>query len=182
MLPSPPASAHASEDGRGGRTPETGLTLSRRQLGTAILWGGAIAGVLDIADALIFAGTRGVPPWRVLQAIASGLLGRDAFTGGAPVAALGLALHFVIAFGAAVTYSLASLRLPLLIRRPWICGPIFGICVHLVMKYVVLPLSLYRGRGAASWLDPGFINIIFAHVFCVGIPIALSARRAARRA
>jgi len=33
---------------------------------------------------------------RILQAIASGLLGPDAFTGGWSIAALGLALHFLI--------------------------------------------------------------------------------------
>jgi hypothetical protein len=168
-----------SDDRASGR--DQALTLSRRNLGGAILWGGLVAGVLDISDALIFAGVHGVVPTRLFQAIASGLLGRESFAGGLPTAALGLLLHFVIAFGAAATYALASLRLPLLVRRPWVCGPIFGICVHLVMKYVVLPLSLYRGRSATSWLDPGFINVVLAHVFCVGIPIALAARRAARR-
>ena len=45
----------------------------------AILWGGAVAGTLDISDALVFHGVRGVAPWRILQAIASGLLGPQAF-------------------------------------------------------------------------------------------------------
>ncbi len=171
----------ARSDSRSSWGRDQALTLSRRNLGRAILWGGLVAGVLDISDALIYAAIRGVWPTRVLQAIASGLLGRESFAGGLPTAALGLLLHFVIAFGAATTFALASLRLPMLVRRPWISGPIFGICVHLVMKYIVLPLSLYRGRSATSWLDPGFINVVLAHIFCVGIPIALAVRRAARR-
>ena len=56
---------------------------TRARLVSAVLWGGLIAGTLDITDALIFHGVRGVVPWRILQAIASGLLGRGAFTGGA---------------------------------------------------------------------------------------------------
>ncbi len=176
------ASDPAHSDSRSSWGRDQALTLSRRNLGRAILWGGLVAGVLDISDALIYAAVRGVSPTRVLQAIASGVLGRESFAGGPPTAALGLLLHFVIAFGAATAFALASLGLPMLVRRPWISGPIFGICVHLVMKYIVLPLSLYRGRAAAtSWLDPGFINIVLAHIFCVGIPIALAARRAARR-
>ena len=54
----------------------------------AILWAGLIAGTLDITDALVFYGLRGVPPVRLLQNIASGLLGRDAFQGGVGTAAL----------------------------------------------------------------------------------------------
>lgn len=176
MLPSLPASVpgrNTIDDGK--------LRLSRSQLLAAIVVGGLAAGALDIADALIFAATRGVMPDRVLKAIASGLLGREAFNGGLGIAALGLGLHFVIAFGAATVYALASLRLPMLVRRPWLYGPIFGIGVHLVMKHIVLPLSLYRGRTATTWLDWGVVNIYFAHIVCVGIPIALAARRAARR-
>ena len=55
---------------------------------TAILWAGLIAGTLDITDALVFYGLRGVPPVRLPQNIASGLLGRDAFQGGVGTAAL----------------------------------------------------------------------------------------------
>jgi hypothetical protein len=80
----------------------------------AIILGGLIAGTLDIADALIFHAARGVAPWRIPQAIASGLLGRQAFDGGAWTATLGLGLHFFIAASAAAVCNLASLRLPLL--------------------------------------------------------------------
>ena len=67
----------------------------------AIGWGGLIGGILDISDALIFSGLRGVPPERLLQGIARGLLGARAMQGGWAAAILGLALHFLIAFTAA---------------------------------------------------------------------------------
>jgi hypothetical protein len=44
----------------------------------AIGWGGLIGGILDISDALIFYGLHGVPPERLLQGIARGLLGTRA--------------------------------------------------------------------------------------------------------
>ena len=140
----------------------------------AILWGGTLAGILDIADAFIVSGFYGVSPPRVLQAIASGLLGRASFSGGVSTAALGLGLHFFIAFTAAAVYVLASLKLPMLIRRPLVSGAIYGVIVWLVMREVVLPLSLFN-QGRLTLI--GLLNGLFAHIFCVGLPIALAARQ-----
>ena len=156
---------------------------TRARLVTATLWGGLTAGALDISDALIFHGVRGVAPWRILQAIASGLLGRDAFAGGAWTATLGLGLHFFIATTAAAVYALASLRLPVLIHRPILSGAAYGLIVNAVMQYIVLPLSAFRAGpppppGTIDW---GLVNLVLAHVFCVGLPISLTARWAARR-
>ena len=53
---------------------------------STILLGGAIAGALDLLFATTFAGFNGVAPTRVLQTIASGLLGNAAFAGGAGIA------------------------------------------------------------------------------------------------
>ncbi len=65
---------------------------------------GLIVGTLDICSAFIHAATRGASPTRVLQFVASGLLGRRSFEGGLTTAALGLGLHFVIAFGATAVF------------------------------------------------------------------------------
>ena len=115
----------------------------------ATLCGGLTAGALDIADALIFHGARGVAPWRVLQAIASGLLGREAFSGGAWTATLGLGLHFLIATSAAALYALASLHLPVLVRRPWLCGSAYGLVVYAV-DAVRGPAALRLPAGTAG--------------------------------
>src|SRR5450432_2197772 len=92
----------------------------------AILIGGAIAGTLDITYAIGFSALRGVPPIRILQSVASGLLGAPAFNGGLPTAALGLALHFFIALSAAAIFYLASRKIPALIRHPVIGGLFYG--------------------------------------------------------
>src|SRR5258708_9518227 len=93
----------------------------------AILYGGLIAGVLDIADAAIASIVRGGSPIRMLQFIASVLVGPSAAKGGLPMAALGLALHFTIAMGAALVYNVATRCIPVMTRRTWWCGPVYSL-------------------------------------------------------
>ena len=69
-----------------------------RAAARAILVTGLIVGTMDIISAFIIALSRGSTVTRLLQFIASGLLGPPAFQGGAATAILGLALHFFIAF------------------------------------------------------------------------------------
>ena len=147
----------------------------------SILWGGLVAGVLDITDAFVVYALRGVSPVKILQSIASGLLGPSAYSGGGPTAALGLFLHFVIAFGAATTYSLASLKIPALLRHPVRYGLAFGVGVYVFMNYVVLPLSAFR-KGSGPFSLPLFVNGVLAVVLLVGLPIALFAARFMRTA
>jgi uncharacterized membrane protein YagU involved in acid resistance len=142
----------------------------------AILVGGAIAGALDITYAIVFSGFRGVPAQRVLQSVASGLLGRAAFDGGAPVAALGLCLHFFIAFTLAAIFYAASRRIPFLTRRPVVSGILYGIAVYAVMNLVVLPLSAYPPRKSFPFIV--IATGLLVHMFFIGLPIALATRKA----
>ena len=81
------------------------------KLAQAILWGGLSAGTLDFIGACVSNVSRGVTPLRIAQSIASGWLGAAAFRGGYKTAALGLASHFLIAFGAATIFCLVSRKL-----------------------------------------------------------------------
>jgi hypothetical protein len=143
----------------------------------AILVGGFVAGVLDILYAIAAWGVRGVSPARVLQGVASGLIGREAaVAGGVSTALLGLVAHFVIMLGAAAVFCLASLRFPFLVRRWLFSAVVFGLLMYVAMNYVIVPLS------AASGKPPSGINILVAllpHIVVVGPPIAWAARRAA---
>ncbi|HET8678465.1 MAG TPA: hypothetical protein VFO63_21870 [Blastocatellia bacterium] len=136
-----------------------------------ILLGGAAAGVLDILAAFALRGAYGTPPTRLLQGIASGLLGPSAFEGGAATAALGLALHFLIAFVAAAVYYAASRWWTVLARRPIICGLAYGVLVHVIMNAVVLPLSRVNFRPP-PWHFVAAMVVI--HMLFVGLPIALT--------
>lgn len=150
----------------------TASAIRPRSLIPSILWAGFLCGTLDIAAAFIIYGAMGLPPQRLLQGIASGLLGPRAFTGGAATAVLGFLLEYVIAYGAAAVYVLATRPLPVLTRHAVAAGLLYGIVVYWFMQLVVLPLSAY-GHHPFSWRIT-LIGIAI-HMACVGLPIALAA-------
>jgi len=115
----------------------------------------------------------------LFQSIASGLLGPHSFRGSWPTVALGIALQFFIAIGAATFYYASALLVPALVRQPWICGPAFGIGLFYFMQHVVIPLSAVHKRTAPMSLIE-LVDQLLSHAFLVGLPIALMARRSAR--
>jgi uncharacterized membrane protein YagU involved in acid resistance len=143
----------------------------------AILWGGLIAGALDITYAIVFSLLRsGTSPVVILQSVASGLLGKASYDGGAATAALGLLLHFLIAFTAAAVYYAASRKFDVLTRAAVVCGVIYGVLVYVVMNYVVIPLSAVPPRTTPRPLIV-FVTGLLVHMFFIGLPIALAVRR-----
>ena len=147
----------------------------------AVLYGGLTVATLDILDAFIFFGLRsGSTPQRILQSIASGLIGRQAATqGGLKTTVLGAVLHYFIASMIVLVYYLASRRLPILSAKPIVCGIFYGLVVYAVMNYVVVPLSAIGG-GVRIAATPVLINGLLIHAFGVGLPSALFSRAAAR--
>ena len=161
----------AGEIGQGEGTnklPPTGRFRKR-----ALLFGALTVGTLDLLDALIFFTARGARPIRIVQAIASGLLGPAAFQGGLRTAILGVCLHYFIAFSIVGTFILAGWRWPDLRRRPFFWGPVYGVCVYLVMNLIVVPLSAaIPGHKTLVVI----VNGLLIHIFGVGLPSALFAR------
>lgn len=151
-----------------------------RPLTTArtILYGGLAVGALDILKPIVFAAFRGVPASRVLQSVASGALGRSAYQGGLPTAALGLGFHFFIAFTVFTIYYVASRRLHTLVRHWYVWGPLYGIAVYFFMQFVVFPLSAI---GSVKHPFAVLVDGILTHIVCVGLPTAIVTREAARR-
>ncbi len=155
------------------------LRMRQRSIGRAWVTAGLLAGVCDLTGACIHAGFLGAPPVRVFHAVASGLIGRDAaLAGGAQTAALGILLHFVIAFGAAGTYLGVSRFWRFLMDRPFVAGPLYGIAVYWFMQLVVIPLSAITPRPQP--LSNHLIGIGI-HIVCVGLTIAWSIARFAPR-
>ena len=149
--------------------------VTRLNMSRAILYGTLTVGTLDALDAVVFFGFRGATPIRIFQSIAAGLLGRASFSGGMPTAALGVVLHFFIAFLIVSTYVLASRRIEVLTRAPIACGLVYGVVAYLVMNLVIVPLSA-AGRAPFSW--PVTINGVLIHMLGVGLPASLFARAA----
>lgn len=156
-------------------TTSAALSLDKPKAYRPIFLGGLIAGTLDILAAFVNSGLRGVSPTRVLQSIASGLLGADSFKGGFATAALGLVLHFFIATTATAVYYAASRKLKVLVDQPIVCGLAYGIPVYLVMNLVVLPLSAVPFKISHAPVNVATGVLIL--MFCVGLPIALVVRR-----
>lgn len=146
-----------------------------------ILYGGLIAGTLDLSAAFISSWLRaGVGPVRVMQSIASGLLGAASFTGGAGSAALGVALHFLIATVATAVFYFASRSLRFLVQHATTAGLLYGVLVYVFMNFVVIPLSAVPRRVGPAPLSGRIIGLLII-MFCVGLPIAILVRRYERQ-
>jgi hypothetical protein len=129
---------------------------------------------MDITATLVVYGlVYGVAPVPLLQGIASGLLGRQAYRGGISTAALGLLLHFVIAFSAAAVYFLASRKFPFLIQQAMVSGALYGVAVYFFMQQVVALSATIKNPFSVKLMLIGVV----IHIFCVGLPIALLVRK-----
>src|SRR5438874_12969570 len=93
---------------------------------SAIAIAGLIAGILDITSAFVIAELKGTGSIRMLQGIASGLLGPRSFDGGMATAGLGLAVHFLIAFTAASVFYAVSPKLTFLTQHAVTSGLLYG--------------------------------------------------------
>ncbi len=147
-------------------------TNTTRSLFLPIAVGGFIAGTLDLTQAFILFGRR------VPLVIAAGLLGKQAFHGGASTYVLGVLLHFFIATSVAAIYYVASRKLTFLTEHPLVCGLFYGMAVELVMSYIVLPLSALQSTGPYSLHD--VLLGLVVHMIVIGLPVAYSIRRFAK--
>lgn len=142
----------------------------------AIAIGGLVAGVLDILSAIVAYAPNDVTPRQVLQSVASGALGKAAYQGGWPTALAGLGFHFLIAFGAAAVFYLASRRLRFMTAHPVLSGFLYGLLVFFFMRLVVMPLSAigWQPIDWTSWQTQ--LAGPAGHLVLVGLPIALAVR------
>jgi hypothetical protein len=162
----------------GSGTDRTGPARSARR---AILWGGLICGVLDISSAVIISLANKGSPIRMLQGIAGAVLGPVTFEGGFATAALGLAMHFGVAFAAAAIFYWLSRRIPAMVEWAVPSGLLFGVFWLLVMYRGVIPLMaalrpLYLSNVVKRPLPALWPLPLLVHMTCVGLPIALAVR------
>jgi hypothetical protein len=113
---------------------------------------------------------------KLFQTIAVGVLGKASFDGGMGAAWLGAGLHLFMATMFVVVYTLASQRVPALLRRPFVHGPLYGVVLYLVMNFVVLPLSRVDAHPTLAHPDWIILSILAHMVF--GVVCVLFARRA----
>jgi hypothetical protein len=151
-----------------------------RTAGRAILWGGLICGVLDITSAVVISLASGGSPFHMLQGIAGSLLGPATFQGDGATAALGLAMHFGVAFTATAIFYGFSRRFPAMVQWALPSGLVYGVVWLLIMYRGVIPATaalrtLYLSNVKRSL--PGLWPLpLLVHMTCVGLPIALAVR------
>ena len=154
-----------------------------REMQSGRFWyAGALVGLLDGAFAIaLYAGVLKVAsPTQVLQSIAAAFLGGTAYRGGMASAALGIGIHFGVAFGWTLAYAIlwtAAAPLRELTRSTagaLTAGALFGCCVWLIMDLMLLPLTRARATPPASAL---FFVMLAWHAVGVGWPIALILRQ-----
>jgi hypothetical protein len=146
----------------------------RSNLWRAILWGGLLGGTGDLLFAFIYYGWK----IQVFQNVTGGLIGRQAaFAGGVPSFALGVFLHYVIAFIWAALFWALSHKFPPLVKHAIPAGLAYGLVIFYGMNSVVLPLSALHTKAWPLAMQPWPIA---AHMLLVGLPIALVAKKYAR--
>lgn len=155
----------------------TQTNADRGHFAKAVLLGGLVAGLLDATDGVIAFAFKGMNPVQVLQYIASGALGKAAFSGGLATAFAGLIFHFFIAFVLAFLYTFVAGRSKEIRQQPIPFGLVYGASVYLLMTYLVLPLT---SVGPSSFEWPYFLNGLVGHAIFVGLPIAIFAQRQGR--
>jgi hypothetical protein len=149
-----------------------------------ILYAGALVGVLDITAACINARIiAGFPPAHVLQSVAGGLLGRRSYNGGFATAALGLVMHFTMAFTVATIFYALTRWFPLPRKLSGVVavGVFYGAAVFALNNFATAPFlswvrSLYLHTPILFKPPMGWSQLVI-HLFCVGLPIALVMRR-----
>lgn len=103
-----------------------------------IVVGGLVAGTLDIGAAALI---NRVSPVLIAHYIASGALGKAAFSAGASAAYLGLVLQWAMSIVIAAIYWFVTVRMPRLRKRWWLGGVLAGVVIFLVMNFIVMPFS-----------------------------------------
>ena len=137
--------------------------------------GGIIAGTVDIGAASLI---NWLNPVIILQAVASGWRGNDAFHEGASSAALGYLLQCVMSAAIAAIFAVASTQIATLRRRWVIAGTAYGVGVFIVMNYVVVPLSAIG--HSPHFTVRGFLENLLA-MLLFGLIISCFAREPAPR-
>ena len=143
--------------------------MKRSQALRTIVLAWLIVGVLDITSAFVIATIKGTGSIRMLQGIASGLLGQRSFGGGLATAGLGLAIHFFIALVVVSVFYVASRKINFLTRQPFLSGLVYGIAVYLFMYWIVIRVVFPNAHPSLS----RDVTAVIIHITLIGLPTAL---------
>ena len=138
----------------------------------AILKTGLVAGTLDILAAIVILAKMNM--MGVLQYIASGVFGKEAFSGGTTMAIAGLIFHYIIALSFTTFYFIVFPYVPFLRKQKLVGGVLYGAFVWSVMNLVTVPLS-NTSKSPLTWSGASLNMAIL--IVCIGLPISLLAHK-----
>lgn len=134
-----------------------------------------IAGCLDITAACTQAWlVKSTTPGIVLQYIASGVFGKDAYTGGMGYILFGLLVHFVIAFSCTLVYFLAYPKLKLLKVHILLSSLLIAVIAWAITTRLIVPLS--KITPAPFNLSKALTAMGILYV-CIGLPVSYLAKQ-----
>jgi hypothetical protein len=155
----------------------------RRASAALLVRAGLLTGVADgLFSSALATLAYGSTVTRLFQGVASTLLGPTALTGGARTAAVGVLMHFGVAFGWSAVFLVLVQRSrwlrEVLVRRYGVVtiAAIYGPAIWMVMSLAVIPALVHR---------PPAINFrwwvqLIGHFPFVGLPIVHTLRHSAR--
>lgn len=144
---------------------------------TLPLWlpGGLAAAVADLALAAAYWSQHGSTAQRVLQSISAWVMGPPAYQGGWESAMLGFLLYAGTMCAVMALYQLLSRRFDVLLRRPVVCGALYGVLMYVLIFHLLVPhfsAAVTRRPLPLQWE----VLCVAAYIGLIGIPCALLAR------
>lgn len=147
----------------------------KRNFWKTILLATLLVGSLDIIAALVnFYSKTGKDPQIVLKYIASAVVGKEAFAGGTTMSALGLLLHFLIAFIWTIFFFWMYPKLKFLSFNRILAGILYGIFIWFIMSHAVVPMS--KASVGAFKLKEATIAVLIL-IGAIGLPLSFIAYR-----
>ncbi|NJM25025.1 MAG: DUF1440 domain-containing protein [Bacteroidia bacterium] len=148
---------------------------TNRSLAITLLLSGLLVGTLDIVAACVsYMIKTGGNPKVVLVYIASAVFGKEAFSGGDGMAAIGLLFHYLIAFGWTVLFFVIYPFVSTRIKNAWLLGVVYGLVVWSGMNLIVLPLTALTHSPITL---NGALVAATVLIVAIGIPLSFMARR-----
>ena len=109
-----------------------------------------------------------------MQYIASGVFGKEAFSGGTATVIAGLIFHYIIAISFTALYFIVFPYIPFLGKQKLVGGLLYGAFVWSVMNLVTVPLS-NTYKSPLTWSGASLNMAIL--IVCIGLPISLLATK-----
>lgn len=137
---------------------------SRKNPFRLIMLTALLAGTLDAIAAIVVYQAN---PKRMFQFIASGVFGKEAFSGGVAMALWGVLFHFFIAFCWTLFFFLLYTRVKILSANKFVVSIAYGLFIWLVMNMIVVPIS----HGAPRTITLSSLTGMAILIVAVALPV-----------